>query len=221
MTLQQDSDFVGTLLPTKKCLGCLQSLTIDNFHKQMFIGTYNRHSLCKSCRSEKRKQEYWSQPEEFRAKSRARQAKNKAAYKKTKREWYAQNADREAGRMRKYRADNKEQHTANWRRQQKTKPWIRLVSKAKARAAEKGLDFDLTSEWATSVWTGRCAVTGAEFLSNAKKFRSPSIDRINPELGYVQSNCRFVLWIVNVFKNNGTDQEMKEVAKLIVDSDRV
>jgi hypothetical protein len=98
-------------------------------------------------------------------------------------------------------------------------PWHALLAGAKARSKKDGITFDLTAAWAKSVWTGRCSLTGisfkTEYRSGPSMF-SPSIDKIEPMLGYVQSNCRFVLWAVNAMKNTGTDDDMYLIASLLL-----
>jgi len=83
----------------------------------------------------------------------------------------------------------------------------------------KGLPFDLTLEWAREKYTGRCELTELEFKPQigVQCPFSPSIDRIVPELGYVQSNCRFVLSALNSLKQNGTDEDLLLIARALVE----
>lgn len=112
-------------------------------------------------------------------------------------------------------------HNKEWR--QKTKlssPWWKFVNSARERAKKKKVPFELTNAWAKERWTGRCEITGIEFKSSATqgpKFFSASIDRIIPEKGYTEENCRFVLWAVNALKHDGTDEDMIRVALAIVE----
>lgn len=103
-------------------------------------------------------------------------------------------------------------------------PWISLIATVKTRAKQKGLAFDLTEEWAKSRWTGQCEISALPFVlgqrGNGPKRMSPSIDRIVPSLGYVQTNCRFVLHAVNALKQDGTDEEMLSIAEAIVSAMR-
>lgn len=103
---------------------------------------------------------------------------------------------------------------------QKT-PWMPFFISVKARARKEKLPFDLTVEWAKSVWTGRCALSNVEFELKIKRHpRSPSIDKIDPKKGYLQSNCRFICLAANRFKNDWSDQEIIEIAKGIADHHR-
>lgn len=103
------------------------------------------------------------------------------------------------------------------------RPWWVLVTTAKARAKKIGVPFDLDHEWASVRWTGQCELSGISFVQESQssgcgfsRFLSPSIDRIVPEIGYVKSNCRFILCRLNSFRSNGTDQQLMFIAKALV-----
>lgn len=89
---------------------------------------------------------------------------------------------------------------------------------AKSRAKTRGVEFSLTRDWIDRNWTGKCALTGIKFstLSTGRSALSPSIDRENPNKGYTEDNCRFVLWSINAFKGDWTDKEMIRIAKILV-----
>jgi hypothetical protein len=96
-------------------------------------------------------------------------------------------------------------------------PYYMIIKGAQWRARKKGLDHDLTVEWARSKWTGKCELTGIDFHieygSSGKggKPRSPSLDRVDNTKGYTQGNCRFILQAVNMLKGTGTEDEMDEI----------
>lgn len=103
-------------------------------------------------------------------------------------------------------------------------PWKLPIASAKLRARKEGLEFDLTYDWGRDGWTGKCSVSGLSFVILPKAPRtlfSPTIDRVIPTLGYVRSNCRFVLWSVNAFKQNGTDADVLKIARGIVSTSDV
>lgn len=95
-----------------------------------------------------------------------------------------------------------------------------MVKGAEARAKKAGIAFDLTPEWAEKKWTGRCELTDIPFVVGLRgcggKLFSPSIDRIIPALGYTQGNCRFVLFCVNIFKFDGSDDDIYRVAEALL-----
>lgn len=140
-------------------------------------------------------------------------------------------ADPEARREyhRKWQEANKDKTADYDRRAYKRKkqwradrPWTSLVASARQRAKRKGTPFDLDNEWAKARWTGRCELTNIEFESGLGKGRSgprmlsPSIDKIDPDKGYVKDNCRFVLHCVNTAKGTGTDEDLMRIAKALI-----
>jgi hypothetical protein len=105
-------------------------------------------------------------------------------------------------------------------RMRQAMPWVPLLNSAKARANKHGLPFDLDLEWMKSRWTGRCELTGIPFVSGSGRGKSgilsPTIDKIIPALGYVRTNCRIILKSVNLFKLNGTDEQMYRTAEALL-----
>jgi hypothetical protein len=99
------------------------------------------------------------------------------------------------------------------------RPWQSILYCAKSRAVDLGIAFDLTTEWCFKTWTGRCALTGEAFdlgpKINGRPF-SPSLDRIDAKGGYTQDNCRFVLWAINRFKSDGSDELMLRLARALI-----
>lgn len=102
-------------------------------------------------------------------------------------------------------------------------PYKAAIRNIKGDARKRGAECNLTQEWAQKRWTGFCEITGIPMRKgkdpnkNGPRFDSPSIDRIDPKIGYLQDNCRFVLFCVNAFKGTGTDEEMIFVAKKIIE----
>jgi len=102
----------------------------------------------------------------------------------------------------------------------------RLVSTAKARAKVKGREFNLTVEWGVAkIKAGVCELTGLPFdlgsptgkgSSAGPRPYAPSIDRIDPNIGYTPENSRMILNCVNAFKNIMPDDEMYIVAQALV-----
>lgn len=101
----------------------------------------------------------------------------------------------------------------------KLSPWYACLERARLRAKKKELPCDLDCDWARARYTGKCELTGIVFKrANRKGGRcfSPSIDRIYPHLGYVKSNCRFILHGLNALKGSGTDNDMIFIASRLV-----
>jgi hypothetical protein len=157
------------------------------------------------------------------------------------REWRAANAER----LRAYEKTPKRRESANraaaahYARNRETllpmraaayqltrrqTPWVALIDGARSRARSKGIAFDLTYEWAETRWTGRCELTDIPFVCGQPKGTPrtywPTIDRIKPERGYAQDNCRFVLHAVNALKGEASDADMIKIASALTSNVR-
>lgn len=106
------------------------------------------------------------------------------------------------------------------REQLRASPFFYLIRCAKQRAKHRKFSFDLTLEWARSIWTGRCALTDIPMVVNpgnrGPSPMSPSLDRIDNTKGYLQSNCRFILSGLNSLKGIGGDDQMLAIARALV-----
>lgn len=136
--------------------------------------------------------------------------KSKRTRQKTHAEWKA--------RGRATWAEMKAQRGTFSRFAKARQPWSSIFTGVRHRALAKNIPFDLTREWCEARWTGHCELTGIKFALNTTKRDgfAPSIDKINPNKGYVQSNCRFVLWAFNLFKFTGTDETMYALARVLI-----
>lgn len=91
-------------------------------------------------------------------------------------------------------------------RKQKTEKKLKsALAGARARARAKGLEFDLDIDFLlelAEVQDFKCSLTGIEFFHKTDCRTNvdpctPSIDRIEPELGYVKHNVRIILYAMN------------------------
>jgi hypothetical protein len=67
-----------------------------------------------------------------------------------------------------------------------------------------------------------CSVTGIEFdysrpTKTKKNPYAPSLDRIDPNTGYIHGNVRLVIWQYNLMKGEISDKELLKICKGIVD----
>ena len=90
---------------------------------------------------------------------------------------------------------------------------------AKRRARAKNLPFTITKEYLRSIATDKCPIFHTPFewgpsgLGRGKfKLNGPQLDRIEPELGYVEGNVVFLSNKANRLKDNGTMQEHYDIA---------
>jgi hypothetical protein len=90
--------------------------------------------------------------------------------------------------------------------------WQRkMLSILKARAKQKGWEFNLTIE--DMILPEVCPVLGIELRQNSGQPspNSPSIDRFDSRRGYVKGNVRIISHRANVLKSDATIAEMEAV----------
>lgn len=99
-----------------------------------------------------------------------------------------------------------------------------IVRRTKSFCKTHNLPFDLDKDWIlltleSQKW--KCALTGIEMTKNSANsgfaWNSLSIDRIDAKKGYVKENVRFILNIVNLFRNDGNDDRMYLIAQALLD----
>lgn len=102
---------------------------------------------------------------------------------------------------------------SNRQKRRVEKPFVFKVHNLKASANSQGVPYDLTPEYLESIWTGKCAIFGTPISYLAEDFERPTaeIDKIKPELGYVQGNVAWVSHRANRLKDNATLEELKMV----------
>lgn len=142
-------------------------------------------------------------------KCRDRYLKNREQHNAKTRAYYLRNRDLIRAQMRE-----------RWRQTRLASPWLHIMAGAKNRAKTTGAPFDLTDDWARQRWTGKCEISGIPFAlmltPEDMRMFAASIDRIDPKKGYVQDNCRFILFAINAMKQDGTDQDIYSIASSIV-----
>lgn len=100
------------------------------------------------------------------------------------------------------------QRSLNWNKNNVEKT---LLSAAKKRAITQGCEFNIDLE---DIKIPKfCPLLGIEIIrSNIKASpNSPSLDRINPNLGYTKNNIHIISRRVNTIKNNATLDEIERI----------
>lgn len=91
----------------------------------------------------------------------------------------------------------------------------RLVNQARLRANKSGIPYDLDAHRPAiraRFDKGHCEMTGIPFvIQNGRSAYGPSIDRIDPKKGYVYTNIRIVLDIMNVAMNAFGEETLRDV----------
>jgi hypothetical protein len=86
-----------------------------------------------------------------------------------------------------------------------------MMHSSRKRAEEKALPFDLSHEYIMSLDVSRCSVTGVSLRiaceDGKQNFLSPSLDRIEPRLGYIEGNVRVVANAINSCKGSAAEDD--------------
>lgn len=122
----------------------------------------------------------------------------------------------EHNRERKYWTKEKTKETSS--RYRRLNPQIQMLERARMRAKEKGLDFDITTE--DIIIPELCPILGTPFIRGDRKPtpQSPSLDRIDPARGYVKGNVRVISHRANTIKNDASIEELEAVIRYIKES---
>jgi len=96
------------------------------------------------------------------------------------------------------------------------------LKNARSRARRDNVPFSLTKEYLLSIATDECPIFHTPFEWGVSglgkgntKDNCPTLDRILPELGYVEGNVAFISYRANRIKDNGTMQEHYDIADWI------
>lgn len=97
-----------------------------------------------------------------------------------------------------------------------------MLSSARRRAKIYNLQFDLTEDFIFDLIKNNsvCPVFGTPFdfsgcrgTWNFKNNAYPSLDRLNPDKGYVKDNIRLISWRANEIKHDSTLDELRAVVR--------
>lgn len=88
---------------------------------------------------------------------------------------------------------------------------VELFDRAKGRAKRKGLPFDIGVE--DIVIPDRCPYLGTKLSRGLRRqtANSPSLDRIDPSLGYVKGNIEVISYRANAIKHNASFEEFERM----------
>ena len=97
-----------------------------------------------------------------------------------------------------------------------------FLNNSRNRALSQGVPFDLTFDYLMSITTDFCPIFKTPFVwkgfsggKGKSPNDSPTLDKIIPELGYVQGNVAFISRRANKMKDDGTMQEHYDIADWI------
>lgn len=179
------------------------------------------------------KQDYWRNPEKYRAATKTYNEAHSDWKREANRQWAAEKraanpewarqisqryrlrltAEQKAERaeyQRRWFAEHPEYSRLKQLENHRKQPSRRMVAAAKNRSQKTGIPFDL--DWREIVVPEICPVLGVRFEigKNGKQSGvSPSLDRLDPALGYVMSNVRVISISANAIKRNRSLPEME------------
>ena len=92
-------------------------------------------------------------------------------------------------------------------------------SNAKKRSRKKNLPYNIDTTYLKSIFPKdfMCPILNYKMVVNDKqvgKF-SPTLDRINPRLGYVKGNVEFVCMLANHMMSNASGKDLSRFSKWI------
>ena len=99
----------------------------------------------------------------------------------------------------------------------------RMIGAWKSSAKRRNHKWNLTKEYLDFIYNqqnGICALSGVLMDANIKG-RAPSIDRIDPKIGYIEGNIQFVCAIVNIIRNKLEEEEFLFWCKSIINYRKV
>jgi hypothetical protein len=101
-----------------------------------------------------------------------------------------------------------------------TDPEVKMLQRAKGRAKQKGLEFDLTVK--DIIIPKHCPILGIELIcksgTSGGQKNSPALDRINSNGGYTKDNVQVISHLANMMKSHATKEELIKFANWIIES---
>ena len=156
---------------------------------------------CSCCKIEKHKSEFWAN-------------KSKGGLNSYCKKCSTQKSDL----WKSINPENRKRYHYNWRINNLNKSRSgTIIRDIRRRARKASIPIDLDKDFVfKKLQNGRCEITGIPFeivKGGRPSPRSPSLDRIIPNLGYVKSNVRMILYAINTFKNEWSDEDIYPIAK--------
>lgn len=91
---------------------------------------------------------------------------------------------------------------------------------AKSRASKRTLAFDIDKDFLMNLFIiqkGLCAISKETLLIEPKQFHSLSLDKIDPNQGYIKTNVQWVSWIVYRAKGDMSQDMFINMCKTITE----
>jgi hypothetical protein len=164
------------------------------------------------CRQEKSREEFNS--DKSRKDGLASKCRSCASDYNKKR--YANNAERIKAQVKKYRINNPEKISDNKRRYYIENLPRMMLKSAKIRASQINIPCTITVD--DIVIPEYCPVLGMALVpgGDGTHDNSPSLDKIDPDKGYVPGNVQVISKKANTMKSNATSKELWAFARWVM-----
>ncbi|GAA6622716.1 hypothetical protein NUACC26_085400 [Scytonema sp. NUACC26] len=181
---------------SKVCTKCLvEYVDVDgNFNKCKKVKS-GLHSWCKQCVKQYRSKYH---------------SENKKELNEKRREYRSENKEIVREQEQKQRSKDRQKYNQmrmNWTIKNPEKV---LLIKARERVKLKNLEMDITEN--DIIIPDLCPMLGIPLISHRGKGiqsdNSPSLDRIDPKLGYIKGNIHVISVRANKIKNDATTEEL-------------
>ncbi len=174
-------------------------------------------SICSKCNLEKSYNDFYDRGDGKKKKI------CKVCDNKTKHDYYLKHKEEIKNKTHIWYQKNKHKRKLVNKQYQKTVKGrlVQLMRQAKNRALKNNLLYDLDIKFLLELWNkqnGKCILTGIDFILerseiyNSEPF-APSIDKINPKLGYTKDNVRLVCVAINYALNEFGEDIFKQICK--------
>lgn len=156
----------------------------------------------KEARAARRRERYHTDPE-FRDRALARAKQYYADKRASDPEYLERRSD--------YNKANAEYFNKKAKEYNAARPFHYAFRRLRMRARQGDLPFDLDEQYLIDIWTGTCAIFGTPLqLPYSTERQVPdkaTIDKVDPERGYVRGNVQWVSNKANIIKSFGTIEE--------------
>jgi len=193
----------------KKCSLCLEIKSLDSFKKESKL-LFGVSSTCRACKTSNQyrpfrhwtKEEISSWPPNHKKCMLCKEIKTFTDFHNNKLQLFGLASDCK---------DCRKIHSKKeWSNATKTRLNKIIYNRAKSRAKKNNIEFNLDIE--DIIIPEKCPIFNKKLIYNDHNW-SPSIDRINSNLGYVKGNIIIVSNRANFIKNNASVEELYAIAK--------
>lgn len=169
---------------TKKCSACKKQFPVTG---EYFIRNRTRKDgfdqFCKRCRADASRRYYLKYPDRWKANAKRWAIANPERHRSNAQRWCERNPEK----------------------------WLYQTARNRAKKSQIPFDIELTDIHVPDM----CPYLGIPITTNrghGLHDGSPSVDRIDPSLGYIKGNVEVISYRANTLKNNGTASEHMKIA---------